>query len=417
MTLKGPHIVLVELYHRGHHRSYLEMIVDEWVETHRTGRLTLLVSTIFADTHTDFVTRLKTLTSHNVGLATISGSSEVDGKTGLAKLLAANRAHKSALLEALELEPDHIVCMFFDHAQGAVAALSPAFSKAGVSVSGIFFRPTLHEKESGFISRITSIRKKVILKSALKSSALTQLFCLDPEAPDAINQLAGRNIARWLPDGTSIAPADVPREAIRKIFDVAETETLCLFFGVISGRKGIYQVLESFQKLSALPVCLVIAGSADPTEAAEIYQAISEAQKVARIIVVSGEISDARMTALFEASDLVLAAYPKHVGSSGILIRAAAAGKPVLGSRFGMVGRNIARHQLGRAADCNEPEQLVEAIKGFIADPTLAFDAAASSAFARSNSSKAFAQTILTALASTDGLNMEIERKTSRVPS
>lgn len=415
MTLKGPHIVLVELYHRGHHRSYLEMIVDEWVETNPTGRLTLLVSTAFVDTYPAFATRLETLASYNVGLATISIPNELEGKTGLAKLLAANRAHKGALLEALGLKPDHIVCMFFDHAQNAVSALGPLFSKAGVTVSGIFFRPTLHEKQPGLKSRITSFRKNVILKSALKTNALSQLYCLDPEAPQAINQIAGRKIARWLPDGTSIAPADVTKETLRKTLDVADTETLCLFFGVISGRKGIYQVLESFQELSALPVCLVIAGSADPAEATDIYEAISAAQKVARIVVVSGDISDARMTALFEASDLVLAAYPKHIGSSGILIRAAAAGKPVLGSQFGLVGRNITRYHLGRAVDCTEPAQLVEAIKGFIAEPTLAFDAASSAAFAQSNSAKAFAQTILADLVSTKGLNSTNTSKKSGI--
>ncbi|MDA1029678.1 MAG: hypothetical protein O3B41_11590, partial [Bacteroidetes bacterium] len=94
-------------------------------------------------------------------------------------------------------------------------------------------------------------------------------------------------------------------------------------------------------------------------------------------------------------------------GSSGILIRAAAAGKPVLGSSYGMVGRNITRHQLGFAVDCNEPEQLVEAVTAFIADPAGAFDAATSLAFAQSNSSKAFAQTILADLVVPDGLNDE----------
>ena len=403
MIVEGPHVVLLELYHRGHHGSYVEMLVDGWIKSQQTGRLTLLVTADFKDAHSELISRIQTFSGHQISCVTLEPAHGLDGKTGLAKLMAANRAHKKALLEAIKLQPDHIVCMFFDHAQGAVASLRSVFSKAGITISGIVFRSTIHEKTSGLRNTVQSFRKRVILKSALQSKAITRLFCLDPMAPEGINQLAGRNMASWLPDGTTFAPPDVTPDTLRKLLGIAEDETLFLFFGALSSRKGIYQTLDAFKQLSGQKACLVIAGTPEPDEASAIFEAISGAQKVARIVLVSGAITDARMTSLFEASDVVLAAYPRHTGSSGILIRAAAAGKPVVGSNFGMVGRNIKEHGLGFAVDCTNVDLLANTLQEATANPFTHFDAALSAAFASSNSSDAFAQTILNSL--TLGLN------------
>jgi hypothetical protein len=49
--------------------------------------------------------------------------------------------------------------------------------------------------------------------------------------------------------------------------------------------------------------------------------------------------------------DLVCTPYPRHVGSASIVIRAAGARRPVIGSSFGWVKWAIERFSLGRTCD------------------------------------------------------------------
>jgi glycosyltransferase involved in cell wall biosynthesis len=63
------------------------------------------------------------------------------------------------------------------------------------------------------------------------------------------------------------------------------------------------------------------------------------------------------------SSDLTLVAYRHHVGSSGVLIRAAAAGVPVVAQRWGLMGRYVADRRLGLAVDPGNAPALASAIE------------------------------------------------------
>jgi hypothetical protein len=46
-------------------------------------------------------------------------------------------------------------------------------------------------------------------------------------------------------------------------------------------------------------------------------------------------------------SDYILALYQKHIGMSGIMVRSAAAEKPLLANDFGLMGRIVPENELG----------------------------------------------------------------------
>ena len=68
----------------------------------------------------------------------------------------------------------------------------------------------------------------------------------------------------------------------------------------------------------------------------------------------------------FQISDAILAPYQRHVGMSGILVRAAAAQKPVLSSDFGLMGEITRLYELGLTVDSSIPAQIAEGLCRFL---------------------------------------------------
>ncbi len=400
MSASSPHIVLLDLYHRGHHLSYIQMLCRYWADTALAGKLTVLVSEPFLENHAKAIDEFRHVDS--IQWKTLSASASASGgNIGLKGMIQANSAHKVALQEAVSLNPSHIVCLFWDHAQLAIASLNGVLRANNIEVSGIFFRPDLHHAASGFSSIARRWRKMAMLKRALRAGQLQKVFCLNPLAVDSINALNKAEKAVFLPDGIDIQPSSVSRSDFRKDHQLEDHQLAMLLFGSLSARKGVFKVLGALDQLTEtqrLKLVLIIAGKPGTGEKEAIDQAISASKQSIRIIYEPGYVPDAHMTTLFEGSDVALVAYQKHTGSSGILLRAAAAGIPVIGSDFGLVGHNIRSNKLGMDVDTTSEHALADAfskvLDGEIPAFDLAFDALRAADFAALNTPLTFAQTI-----------------------
>ena len=410
---KAPqHLVVVDLYHEGHHRSYVEMVVDGWLARDETGRLTLLVTGTFQAEHVEFIRRIEVY-ADRIAVVTLTADQPRVGETGMSRFFAINRAHKSALEQAIGLNPDHILCMFIDHAQAAIVALSGLLASRGIGVSGILFRASIHRSPSSFRGRLAYVRKKAVLRKFMRVPAVNKVFCLDPSAVASINKLGNVPKAVFLPDGTLIEASSIERNRLRMKWEASETDHVVLLFGAQSARKGTYQALKAFESLDRTWV-LVVAGKATGAEEADIRSAIETAQSKGRIVWDATFLPESEVTALFEACDVVLAAYPNHVGSSGILVRAASAGKPVLGSDAGLVGENIRQYGLGVAVDGTKSDELVLELQQLRDRPGAYFDGARAAAFARMNTPSDFARVILDGVLGEHGVTMGSDAPQSR---
>jgi glycosyltransferase involved in cell wall biosynthesis len=104
----------------------------------------------------------------------------------------------------------------------------------------------------------------------------------------------------------------------------------------------------------------------------------------------SGEIA-----ALVEQSDVVLAPYQRFVGSSGVLLWAARAGKCVLAQDYGLVGRLVADHHLGLAVDTSDVRALARALATIVHQgPERFIDTQSASAFAAAHTARSFATSV-----------------------
>ena len=73
-------------------------------------------------------------------------------------------------------------------------------------------------------------------------------------------------------------------------------------------------------------------------------------------------LDTADFAAAIGAMDVVATPYPRHIGSASIVIRAAAAGRPVLGGTFGWIGWAVTRFGLGRTVDVADPDAFAAAL-------------------------------------------------------
>ena len=145
--------------------------------------------------------------------------------------------------------------------------------------------------------------------------------------------------------------------------------------GGLQMRKGIGLLIESFARNVAAGRLragdrLLLVGVPEPAVDAILDGAAKSLVDAGRIVAVRQFVDDRRMSNALSAMDLVVTAYPGHVGSASITLRAAAQRRPVLADAFGWCGQIVPRFELGTIVD------VVDA-KAFDAAMIAALDASA----------------------------------------
>src|SRR5487761_1507818 len=141
-----------------------------------------------------------------------------------------------------------------------------------------------------------------------------------------------------------------------------------LLFGHLTERKGTLTLLESLrlvpEHVAARPT-VILAGKVDPAIAdrvAALRQQLDFLQPNLVLTLVDRRLSTGEIGALVARADAVLAPYQRFVGSSGVLLWAARAGKPLLTQDFGLIGPLVRRYRLGLAVESDQHEALAAGI-------------------------------------------------------
>jgi len=130
----------------------------------------------------------------------------------------------------------------------------------------------------------------------------------------------------------------------RKVLDIPLDKFVFLQYGVGNRRKGLHLVISAMTKMMPDSGCfLLCAGQIEDHLAKKIV--LLEKKGVAKLM--NRYVSDEEERLAFGAADVVLLPYVDHYGSSGVLSRAAAAGKMVIASDAGLLAKRVREHGLG----------------------------------------------------------------------
>jgi glycosyltransferase involved in cell wall biosynthesis len=112
----------------------------------------------------------------------------------------------------------------------------------------------------------------------------------------------------------------------------------------MSERKGLQDAIDAWARLGDLPDArLVRAGVMAPGQA----DAMADLVRRGRAVLHEGYVPDDKLDLYLRACDWLLMPYRFHEGSSGLLSGAAAAGRPVIASDYGLIGTRVHSSELG----------------------------------------------------------------------
>lgn len=411
--------MLFDLSIYGHHPGYIQYLIEHWHQNQLQGSLIIVVSPQFLTEHADVVelgSKLSVECSQGK-IEFVAITTEEEGKlkprtTGIGRNLRNFQEWSLLCKYAKALQASHILVMYFDTYQLPLAlGMSPP-----CPVSGIYFRPTFHY--SSFADYKPTRKEKIqqrweqlLLTRVLHHIKFRNLFSLDPFAGKFINNLPQWSQVIHLPDPVRIE-ATSNSELVTKVehcktsLGVEPSRKVFLLFGALTGRKGVYQVLDAVPHLSSdlcQTLSLVLVGGADPQNREQIEtkaRQICQSQPI-QIIRHYEFVPEQDVQTYFHLADLVLAPYQRHVGMSGILILAAAAQKPVLSSNYGLMGELVRRYQLGLTVDSTIPTELAKGLAYLLSQDLEAIgDRTNMQRFAEENASERFARTIFGHLSS-----------------
>jgi glycosyltransferase involved in cell wall biosynthesis len=285
--------------------------------------------------------------------------------------------------------------------------LALGLGAGGPAVSGILFRPSVHYGALGPYApsrgeRLRDWRKEVLYRLMLRNRSLSRVLSLDPFFPAyARAHYAHGGKVQALPDPAH-PPVEQTSPPARTGDFVPPGRVGFLLFGYLAERKGPLAVLDALGRLSpaiAARVAVLFAGRVDPGLRERLEQKCHQLKRERPELwlrIDDRRLDRGELACLVRQSDVVLAPYQRFVGSSGVLLWAARAGRPVLAQEFGLVGRLTRDHGLGVAVDSSDPAQLAREVTRMVeCGPTNFINHAAARRFAEAQTPQRFASLVL----------------------
>jgi glycosyltransferase involved in cell wall biosynthesis len=398
-------LMLFDLALGGHHGNYIQHIIDYAHQQNFTGEIDIVVLPQFFETHRDTV---EVVSNYKYPVVNFVPISETASAILGSRSFVTNRALRNFrewdifCKYAQKLQTTYALVMYLD-----TYALPIAFGQQSpCSFSGIYFRPTFHYNtfvnyQPSWKKMLQHWREKITLDLILRRSKLHGLLCLDPFAVRSLKSHQHSHKVIHLADPVDPKPAfSLDIKCFQEKLGIEPHRRVFLLFGALDERKGIYQLLDAVKLLPpeiTQNFCLLIVGKTNATEQAKIQpkiSAICQKQPV-QIVEVYDFIPESEVPKYFQSADIVLATYQRHVGMSGILLLAAAAGKPVLSSNYGLMGELVVHYHMGLAVDSTVPAQIAQAFSRCVLEAPETFcDRNQMKMLAEQNSIKLYTSTI-----------------------
>ena len=402
--MSKKHLVIFEPNAGGHHGLFVQHVLSYWGEHQVEGTLELLVTPRFLDIHEVITNQVSMYPHSDIRMSLIEPLPPIQGGS-LGALLRHDFRQGALLRKKLNLiQPSHALLMYIDHVQvslGTTLRFIP-----DVHLAGIYFRPSFHypileAPGSPRPKPIERLRKQLQLKLAMQNPRLRTLFSLDPYVVPHLNAMTRSTQAVVLPDGIERA---IPSTSTPIKWEIEKNRYTALCFGSLARRKGVFALLDALPYLRSSTqkqLALVFAGVVHESEKSAFYRKVEKMRNETNVQVVVDDrfVDDAEVQPMIRHANLILVAYQYHIGSSNVLIRAADAGLPVLGSNYGVIGAQIHDHALGMAVDTTNPQEIAMGLEAQVTQPApQGFEKNKAQRFAASHDANKYAKTILSTL-------------------
>jgi len=328
-----PHILIFEPGLEGHHLSWLRYITGDFVATGFTV-------TVAVDGRPGAMERVRECLSGIVESKSIISIFDASGRPRGGSMTEALAAclHESGADEAFLNNLDEIASHSL---RCAALGIYPPEGLRG-RLSGVYFRPRFLADPAWPLGNAL---KGYGFGKLCRERWFKRIYFMDEGLVAAAQRSFSGPSFHFLPDPWDGTFTQDRTEA-RNLLGIGKDRFVLLNYGIGDRRKGLHLVVRAME---AIPgdsgIFLICAGrmSRDRRLAAAMARLVEQG----RALVLDRYVSDREERLCFCASDVVILPYLKHFGSSGVLSLAAAAGKMVIASDAGLVGRRVREHELG----------------------------------------------------------------------
>lgn len=142
----------------------------------------------------------------------------------------------------------------------------------------------------------------------------------------------------------------------RRHFNLPDDKFVLLFYGGGYKRKGLHLVTKAMLRMSGPGRAYLLCAGLQPDDE-ELKRELEELRAQGRAAIINRYVSAEEEKQLFAACDMVLLPYIHHMDGSGVLSRAAGAGKPALASDEYLIGHVVRSYKMGLLfPSCDVPE-------------------------------------------------------------
>ena len=257
-------------------------------------------------------------------------------------------------------QADYLIVPHLDglaQSMGLMRGLRNAIPRHVVS-EGLLLRGAFAYPEPSALRRA----KKRLSWRLVRHCPMTYMHHLDPIVYEKITRQP--DAARWLlmPDPVE-QPTAMSRSEARRMLGVPEDGRYVGCAGTLDKRKGVDLLMRAFADAKlADSDRLLLLGPVHAELRPLLDGPYAELVRAGRIIVHDRFFDPQDLGTAMQAMDLVCTFYPDHIGTASIVLRAAAARRPVLASSFGWMGMVVPRMKLGTVCNVRDPDAARDAL-------------------------------------------------------
>ena len=274
-----------------------------------------------------------------------------------------------------DYQADKLIMMVLDMFQHTIGS-----SRLPCPTTGILFSP--YPRVIPADDTFRSIQKNAVMKARkifttwwmCRNSQLKKVFIFnDSETIKIMNETLGTKIFTYLPDPVYDYPTRAGLD-IREKYGILPDKRIFLSFGFIDEKKNVVNILKAMQKLSAEEAsksCLLVVGKIHPEYQNQLNEMLEETRKLRpelQIVLESRFVDDNEMESFVSQSDVISVAYINFYSSSGVIGLAARHNKPVIATKFGVVGDLTRAYKLGLTVDGHSTSEIKDAVQYFLAN-------------------------------------------------
>jgi glycosyltransferase involved in cell wall biosynthesis len=269
-----------------------------------------------------------------------------------------------------ELRADVFHHLYLDGSEFAWLGAPRSNRRRWASLATLFWLPATRRLHDSLpIHAPTPAVKRRLLRSCLRGHRLDRVFVHSERSRRALLRLIGpRMPARTvtlIPDPAPL-PSTVSVADARSQLQLTPRGPLLLFFGGLRDDKGPDLFLEALRTLPG-DWTAVVAGEPLSITEEEVKRLVSRLPDPSRVLLRLGHIPGSEVPAYFAAADVVVLPYRRSFGgTSGVLMRAVAAGRPIVATDVGDVGSIVRTHGLGIVVRPESPQDLASGLAEFL---------------------------------------------------